>query len=166
MSLAQRMHFLQDVFQMTIIALVSVINHNHINGLYLFWYTLYIERRNWLNHFVHLVVKILMATAELPAKIIPYYQRAFKACNLCGLTILPFFILFYFYRWSRVSIFISFTPWEFFTSALVDGLSLEFEWQQVSSSLQDSSQYSRHSQQCCHLDDLHSSANFQVRQSP
>ena len=32
MSLAQRMHFLQDVFQMTAIALVSVINHYHING--------------------------------------------------------------------------------------------------------------------------------------
>ena len=30
---------------------------------------------------------------------------------------------------------------EFFTSALADGLSLEFEWHQVSS-LQDSSQYS------------------------
>ena len=28
---------------------------------------------------------------------------------------------------------------EFFTSALADGLSQEFEWQQVSSSLQDSS---------------------------
>ena len=28
---------------------------------------------------------------------------------------------------------------EFFTPALADGLSLEFEWQQVSSSLQDSS---------------------------
>ena len=35
---------------------------------------------------------------------------------------------------------------EFFTSALADGLSLEFEWQQVSSSLQDSSQYSDRSQ--------------------
>ena len=31
---------------------------------------------------------------------------------------------------------------EFFSSALADGLSLEFEWQQVSSRLQDSSQYS------------------------
>ena len=31
---------------------------------------------------------------------------------------------------------------EFFTSILADGFSLEFEWQQVSSSLQDSSQYS------------------------
>ena len=31
---------------------------------------------------------------------------------------------------------------EFFTSALADGLSLEIERQQVSSSLQDSSQYS------------------------
>ena len=43
MSLAQRMHFLQDMFQMTAIALVSVINHNHINGLHLFWDTLYKE---------------------------------------------------------------------------------------------------------------------------
>ena len=41
MSLAQRVHFLQDVFQMTAIVLVSVINH-HINGLYLFWDTLYL----------------------------------------------------------------------------------------------------------------------------
>ena len=35
---------------------------------------------------------------------------------------------------------------EFFTSALTDGLSLEFEWQQVSASLRDSSQYSDRSQ--------------------
>ena len=33
-----------------------------------------------------------------------------------------------------------------FTSVLADGFSLEFEWQQVSSSLQDSSQYSGCSQ--------------------
>ena len=53
---------------------------------------------------------------------------------------------------------------EFFTSALADGLSLEFEWQHVSSSLQDSSQYSGLSQ-CISLDGLHSSANTQVLQS-
>ena len=35
---------------------------------------------------------------------------------------------------------------ELLTSALADGLSLEFEWQQVSSSLQDSSHYSGRSQ--------------------
>ena len=35
---------------------------------------------------------------------------------------------------------------ELFTSALADGFSLESEWQQVSSSLQDSSQYSGRSQ--------------------
>ena len=34
----------------------------------------------------------------------------------------------------------------FFTSALANGLSLEFEWQKVSSSLQDPSQYSGRSQ--------------------
>ena len=32
-----------------------------------------------------------------------------------------------------------FTPLEFLTSVSTDGFSLEFEWQQVSSSLQDSS---------------------------
>ena len=37
-------------------------------------------------------------------------------------------------------------PWDFLTWELVDGLSLEFEWQQVSSSLQDSCQYSGQSQ--------------------
>ena len=32
--------------------------------------------------------------------------------------------------------------WEFFTTVWASSFSLEFEWQQVSSSLQDSSQYS------------------------
>ena len=53
-----------------------------------------------------------------------------------------------------------FTPLEFFTSTLDGGLS--FEWQQVSSSLQDTPRYSGRSQQCCSLDGLHSSSNFQV----
>ena len=35
-------HFLQDLFQMTAIALVSVINHCHINRLNLLLDTLYI----------------------------------------------------------------------------------------------------------------------------
>ena len=42
MAPAERVHFLQDVFQMTAIALVSVINPYHINGLHLFWDTLYL----------------------------------------------------------------------------------------------------------------------------
>ena len=36
MSLAQRIHFLHDVFQITAIALISVINHYHIKELHLF----------------------------------------------------------------------------------------------------------------------------------
>ena len=40
---------------------------------------------------------------------------------------------------------------KFFTPAWADGFSLDFEWQQVYSSLQDSSQYSVGSQQCCSL---------------
>ena len=38
-------------------------------------------------------------------------------------------------------------------------------WQQVSSSLQNSSQYSGWSQQCCSLDGLNSSSDFQLFQS-
>ena len=37
------------------------------------------------------------------------------------------------------------TPSEFFTPAFADGLSLESKWQQVSSCLQDSSEYSSRS---------------------
>ena len=40
MSLAQEMHFLQDVFQMTAIALVLEIIHNHVYELHLFLDTL------------------------------------------------------------------------------------------------------------------------------
>ena len=44
------MDFLQDMFQMTTIVLVSVINHYHNNGLHLFWDTLYkIKKQNYLD---------------------------------------------------------------------------------------------------------------------
>ena len=46
----------------------------------------------------------------------------------------------------QIYILLLFPVWESFTSALADGLLLEFEWQQVSSSPQDSSQYSGRSQ--------------------
>ena len=52
------------------------------------------------------------------------------------------------------------TPCEFYTPVLADGLSQESEWQQVSSGLQDSSQYSSQSQQCNSLDGLGLSSNF------
>ena len=45
-----------------------------------------------------------------------------------------------------IFILLLFTLWKFFTSELADCLSLEFQWQQVSTSLQDSSQYSSRSQ--------------------
>ena len=54
--------------------------------------------------------------------------------------------------------------WEFFTPAFADGFQLESEGQQVSSNLQDSSQYSGQSQHCCTLDGLHSSSYLQVLQ--
>ena len=48
--------------------------------------------------------------------------------------------------------------------ALTDGFSLGSEWQQVFSSLQDSSQYSGQSRECFRLDGVHLSSNFQVFQ--
>ena len=46
------------------------------------------------------------------------------------------------YHKSFIIIIIIIIICEFFTPALVDGISLGSKWQQVSSSLQDSSQYS------------------------
>ena len=55
--------------------------------------------------------------------------------------------------------------WEFFAPTLADSFQQDFEWQQVSLSLQDSSKYSGRSQQCCSLDGLHSSSHIQVLQA-
>ena len=60
---------------------------------------------------------------------------------IIGITVT--FMSLFFFSSLILSLFI---PWEFFTSALDDGLSQKFEWQQISSSLQDSSQYSDRSQ--------------------
>ena len=57
-----------------------------------------------------------------------------------------------------------FTSCEFFTPALADGFSLVSGRQQVSSCHQDSSQYSVQSQQCCSLDGLDSTFDFQLFQ--
>ncbi len=62
-------------------------------------------------------------------------------------------------------IIIIFHSLELFTSVIADGFSLKSEWQQVSSSLQDSSQYFGRSQLCSSVDGLHSSPNFQVLQA-
>ena len=61
---------------------------------------------------------------------------------------------------------LSSTPLEFFASVLANGFSLESAWQQFSSGLQDSSRDSGRSQQCCHLDSLYPSANFQLLFTP
>ena len=83
-------------------------------------------------------------------------------CYNCYFIIISLFFILYLLF---IIVIIIITPLEFFTSVLADGFSLEFEWQQVFSSLQDSSQDSGLSQQCCHLDSLYLSANFQVLQA-
>ena len=64
-----------------------------------------------------------------------------------------------------IIIVIIFLTWEFFTPVLADGFPFVFEWQHVSSWLQDFSQYSSRSQQCYNLDGLHSSSYYEVLQS-
>ena len=60
---------------------------------------------------------------------------------------LPTFIFCLFlFSWWLCCFIIIITPWELFTPALADSLSMKFKWQQVSSSLHDSSQYSGRSQ--------------------
>ena len=70
------------------------------------------------------------------------------------------------YNWYRcqfqVPRYYHFTFCDIFVPALVDGHSLEFEWQHVYSGLQDSSQYSGQSQQICCLNCLDSSSDFQL----
>ena len=43
-TLAERVHFLQDMVQTSVVSLVSVINHYHIYGLHLFWDILNVNR--------------------------------------------------------------------------------------------------------------------------
>ena len=51
-------------------------------------------------------------------------------------------------------------PYKFFTPVFAGRLSLKSEWQQFSSCLQDFSQYSSRSQQCCSLDGFDSLTDF------
>ena len=56
-------------------------------------------------------------------------------------------------------------PRRFYTPALVNRFSRDFEWKHILSVLQDSSQYSGRSWSCCSFDGLVSSSDFQPFQS-
>ena len=108
-----------------------------------------------------------------------FWSLCVKSCQFiawCNYSLvflpIPIFVVFMFVLMSPllslaavISPLLLFTPLEFFTAVLPDGFSLEFAWQQVPSSLQDLSQDSGRSQQCCHLDSLYLSSNFQVFQA-
>ena len=66
MSLAQRMHFLHDVFQMTAISFVLVWNHYHINGLNLFWDTLYTHTHTHTHIYIYIYIYICRNSNLLP----------------------------------------------------------------------------------------------------
>ena len=70
--------------------------------------------------------------------------------------LLLFLLLYYYYYY--------YTPCVFYNPGFPDGFSLESKWQQVSSALWDSSQYSDLSQQRCSLDGLDLSSDFQFFQ--
>ena len=67
---------------------------------------------------------------------------SFVALMIVERTLVANWSLFKIQDMSLIIIIIIIIPCEFFTPVLADGLSQEPEWQQVSSSLQDSSQYS------------------------
>ena len=68
-------------------------------------------------------------------KFFQYSGRSQQCCSLDGLDSFSDFLLFKFCYQVLLLLLLLFTPLEFFTSVLADGFSLEFEWQQVSSSL-------------------------------
>ena len=60
--------FFQDVFQMTAITLVSAINYYHINGLHLFWDTLYIYIYIYIkmtNMYIYIYIHIVYAYVSM-----------------------------------------------------------------------------------------------------
>ena len=89
MFLSQRMHFLQDMFQITAIALISVRNHYHINGLHPFWENLY----NFPSQFRIRIEAVIEAegcyieqmSAQLDNQVtwIVVFNKSFKIKLLC-----------------------------------------------------------------------------------
>ena len=100
------------------------------------------------------------------SRYLSFFSRSFRFILWSGETAKSTILQIFFFFWLLLSLLILiFTHWSFFTSELADGLSLEFEWLQVSPNLQDPSQYSGRSQKCFNLDGLHPSSNLLVLQS-
>ena len=67
---------LNDVFQVTVVALVSVINHYHIHGLFLFLDTLFTHSQIW--YCVFLSIEMLFKHMYLIHR---YYSYKFFLCG-------------------------------------------------------------------------------------
>ena len=84
-------HYLQDMFQMTAIALVSVINY-HINGLHLFWDTLYSLTNSLRDKRVHIFPKGIKQKVNVVARQefeLAYYDVAVKHISHLPIANLP-----------------------------------------------------------------------------
>ena len=110
----------------------------------------------FLSHFqVFLWEILLVCHLKCPYSLF-YFPVLFSGyfCSVDACIVSIYYLYYYYYSF-----------WVFFTPELADSFSLEFEWQQVSSSLRDSSLYSGQSQQSYSLDGFHSPSYFQVLQS-
>ena len=88
MSLAQRMHFLLDMFQMTTIVFVSVINNYHIIGLHLFWDILYLLRQKQTYSLlgIHIFIPVSFPLVKAPLKL--FFWFCVKLCCWISFSIL------------------------------------------------------------------------------
>ena len=71
-------------------------------------------------------------------RVFPNFEDCYNHRNAIGITTTTDMFQFFFVRWLGQIIYLYFqyfTPYKFFTSAFPDGLSLGFEWQQVSRTL-------------------------------
>ena len=114
----------------TIGTIVTFMFHSFFNSL---------ERSRYLSFFSLSFRFILWSTGTTKSTIfqilliVDYYEVWSSGWDLVIRLYIKVHYYYYYYHYLL---------WSFFTLALADGLSQEFEWQQVSSSLQDSSQYS------------------------
>ena len=106
--------------------------------------------------------------AQISLAIAPIYRLKYPFCHFSSRFSFLVFLFFYlslfyyccyYFLLKEIFLYSLLLLWD-----LADGLSLEFEWQQDPSSVQDSFQYSGRAQKRRSLDDLHSSCYFQVIQ--
>ena len=89
MSLAERVHFLQDVFQMTAIVLVLVIDHYHIKGLLLLFALYY--------RSVHSIFDLFLMQFLFCSRLLSFFFPNYFSYKFCRFFFFLFFFFFFFF---------------------------------------------------------------------